>query len=1099
VVIVLIASLWMSSAYDADTIDVHIICHSHTDAGWYSNYDSYFGRVKNILDPLIPTLVKNKNYKFNWADTSFLARYYKETSADQRQKLHTLVDEGRFQFMGSGWVMNDESLSSYKNAFIQLETGISWIEETFGVRPRIGYQIDPFGNSPVTPSMLSILGYEGVVLSRIGTTLDWDLETSESSEFIWEGSELDNRNDGKPILAHHLVRSKYQPPVEFKFQAKGFPFWVHPRVMCSNKAELKKNYKKCIQLFWDEVVSPSLTGHRHNQVFSIWGEDFAFPVPEYSLGYIDDMMTLLRDHFEEVTGKKINVFYSTVNEYFDAVKNFNGGNITFPVYKGDFMPYVQLEDGNFDHWVGYYSSTPNLKQMIRNVFQRFRAVKLEVVIGKFIDSSSSSFTAKLKEIQEEVSIMMHHDAITSTSPDGTLIDYKNRIIRSESKIDQIENELLNVFTKSSSNVNSADKKSKLKGTTLVTIMNPIGYERNEIVNFTATKQYVEVYDSEGNNLKNAEVYIEYLAQYTPNSINTQINEYIVAFEVVVPPFSVSKFFYKEHSKLSDCNGKCVNISKVTKPNAGKVIKIENDHVEVTINPNEMISSYKDKWSGIDMKIPTKMYTYPSRRGQTTSGLYIFNPTHEANNRQIQLTQRYIQEGQLLTMVHSFYNLVGTTVHMVQSITINRSQNLAIKRSVRVTTKMLTAEFYEYTMRTDISQNFVEDETEIYVDNGAENQLRQYYTYEQAVVANMTNKNYLSYIGLNGYGSIYGTAFKSANDVYFGFVNSNSILVHSLNRTLYEIMLMRNTEYYDDKGITSPLQDKNMETFDQILYTVRGNKEFHHVQKALSTILNDKLQVKVTSKTFDDKMDTRTITLIDDVGISAGFGDIDLIDVDIDQSGKFINWKIRNVMPFNVTLHPNFKIEREGKSGIQLNTRSAFKANETLPVPLEGKKDPYSDIRDLFTQEMEFANYNDTSHTTRIYGFVDVYTPLSNFGKSGQKHSYEMQTLNSLQSYKQNDGSETAPIIIPVGPEIPTGSPKEPEDVEGGNNAGDDGKPDTDLKPIPGYPKPKSSDPKPPKKPFEIDTNPADLNSAYDPNAPSINGTSNNCGGDGIPM
>ena len=244
--ILMVLFFGLSKGHDPDTVEVHIICHSHTDAGWYNTYDAYFNsKVKSILSHTVEALSKHKHLKFNWADTSFLAKWWREVaSSSEKKKLKELVKNGQWQFMGGGWVMHDESLSLYKNAMIQVQTGIEFLEETFGVRPKIGFQVDPFGNSPVTPSLLSTLGYEGIVLSRIGTTLDWDLENSENEEFIWEAAELDDRKDGQPILAHHLVRSEYQAPVEFKFQRPGFPFWVHPRVMCSNKSELKKNYKQ---------------------------------------------------------------------------------------------------------------------------------------------------------------------------------------------------------------------------------------------------------------------------------------------------------------------------------------------------------------------------------------------------------------------------------------------------------------------------------------------------------------------------------------------------------------------------------------------------------------------------------------------------------------------------------------------------------------------------------------------------------------------------------------------------------------------------------------------------------------------------------------
>ena len=79
----------------------------------------------------------------------------------------------------------------------------------------------------------------------------------------------------------------------------------------------------------------------------------------------------------------------------------------------------------------------------------------------------------------------------------------------------------------------------------------------------------------------------------------------------------------------------------------------------------------------------------------------------------------------------------------------------------------------------------------------------------------------------------------------------------------------------------------METFDQILFTVRGIKEFDHVQKLLSATINEKLQVRKTNKNWEENMDISNIALISDSGISAGFGEIDLIDISIEHSNLLL--------------------------------------------------------------------------------------------------------------------------------------------------------------------------------------------------------------------
>jgi hypothetical protein len=56
------------------------------------------------------------------------------------------------------------------------------------------------------------------------------------------------------------------------------------------------------------------------------------------------------------------------------------------------------------------------------------------------------------------------------------------------------------------------------------------------------------------------------------------------------------------------------------------------------------------------------------------------------------------------------------------------------------------------------------------------------------------------------------------------------------------MLVRNTNYYDDKGITSPLIDNNIETFDQIMFLASDITEFHEIKNAASAYINEQIFV-----------------------------------------------------------------------------------------------------------------------------------------------------------------------------------------------------------------------------------------------------------------
>jgi len=420
---------------------------------------------------------------------------------------------------------------------------------------------------------------------------------------------------------------------------------------------------------------------------------------------------------------------------------------------------VQWEGGNYDHWVGYYSSTPVLKQMIRSLFQRLRTLKIQFVASVIINANATMIQHDIKKIQQEASIMMHHDAITSTSPSRTLLDYMTRIRSTETKIDKLENNLLNTFIESKGGSNSHSQNGILDGSKLVTIFNPMGYERTEMLNFTTTSKYTQVYDSDGFPVQ-AEIFTEYLAQYTfRKNKNDNLKVYTVVFEAKTPPFSMSKYFYKTVSSPSMCDNNCatrIDAEIIEEKDVDQIL--ENESVKIVVRPSEMISSFKDKTNNLEVDIPTQMYTYPGTSGQTLSGLYIFNPKHRASYRQLHIENRYLQKGKLQTVLHTFYRVGGTSLSMCQSITINSSKNDLLKRTVRVTTKTGTLEYFEFVMRTDISSKFDDNHTEIFVDNGAQSEKKQFYSLSEATRFNISDNDEVKYNGLNGYASIAGTAF-----------------------------------------------------------------------------------------------------------------------------------------------------------------------------------------------------------------------------------------------------------------------------------------------------------------------------------------------------
>ena len=188
-------------------VNIFAVPHSHNDAGWLKTYDEYYDEMtKPILDHVTNLLINGPTRKFNWADISFFHKWWNEQTPEYQEKVRNIIDEERFVFIGAGWVMNDEALVNYKQMTLQMRLTLDWLNSTFGVRPTFGWQIDPFGLSSVTISVLYKLGYEGVVGNRISQYLKNQLAEKYGFNFYWKGHQVTRDPQESTILAHILQK-----------------------------------------------------------------------------------------------------------------------------------------------------------------------------------------------------------------------------------------------------------------------------------------------------------------------------------------------------------------------------------------------------------------------------------------------------------------------------------------------------------------------------------------------------------------------------------------------------------------------------------------------------------------------------------------------------------------------------------------------------------------------------------------------------------------------------------------------------------------------------------------------------------------------------
>lgn len=84
-------------------ITVHLIAHSHMDAGWHKTPDEYFtGQLnenahaasKVVFDAVLDEVVKDPRRRFCIADIKFLTMWYKNIDEQKKKMFKELVKSG---------------------------------------------------------------------------------------------------------------------------------------------------------------------------------------------------------------------------------------------------------------------------------------------------------------------------------------------------------------------------------------------------------------------------------------------------------------------------------------------------------------------------------------------------------------------------------------------------------------------------------------------------------------------------------------------------------------------------------------------------------------------------------------------------------------------------------------------------------------------------------------------------------------------------------------------------------------------------------------------------------------------------------------------
>ncbi|XP_062548691.1 lysosomal alpha-mannosidase-like isoform X3 [Armigeres subalbatus] len=400
-----------------DMLNVHLVPHTHDDVGWLKTLDQYYygsrtsiqkAGVQYILDSVIQSLLKDPSRRFIYVESAFFFKWWTEQTPELQDQVRELVNQGRLEFIGGAWSMNDEATTHYQSIIDQFTWGLRRLNDTFGEcgRPRIGWQIDPFGHSREQASIFAQMGFDGYFFGRLDYEDKKERLAKKNPEMIWKSSA--NLEDSDMFTG--VLYNLYQPPPGFCFDilCPDEPFIDSP-YSAENNVETK------VQKFL-YYVELQAKHYRTNNVILTMGGDFTYMDANVSFKNLDKLIRYT--NAKQATGSNVNVFYSTPSCYLKALHD---ADITWPTKTDDFFPYASDPHA---FWTGYFTSRPTVKRFER-VGNHFLQVCKQ--LSALAPSKENHFTPHLNVLREAMGVMQHHDAVTGTEKQHVANDYSRML------------------------------------------------------------------------------------------------------------------------------------------------------------------------------------------------------------------------------------------------------------------------------------------------------------------------------------------------------------------------------------------------------------------------------------------------------------------------------------------------------------------------------------------------------------------------------------------------------------------------------------------------------------------------------------------------
>ncbi|KAL0483218.1 alpha-mannosidase [Acrasis kona] len=621
---VLVAGATASLFNSSPSLEVFVLAHSHIDQGWLKTVGEYRDETLGIISSVVDAIKDQKHRKYVWGDTLYFKDWFEVQNAEKQQIVKELINTGRFEILGGGWIQNDEACPSTQAIINQMTVGHDYLLNRFNIRPRVAWQIDPFGHEGRNPKLYADMGFDAMVINRVHHKIKAQMKVEQSLEFIWKpnssGASSSSRNESDGIMTH-VLHTHYSAPQGFDFENPG----VQP-VVAGNVADRANDYVN--------EMKKRATHYRTNHLLVPFGDDFKFKDANRQFQSMDTLIEYINSN-----NMGVNIRYATASEYFDSLFAYQKEKkIDFPVVKHDFVPYADNEDS---YWTGYYASLPNMKKRIREAENALQHAENAFALSKLyaLQSTPSSMIEwqsiwrRLQVSREDIALVNHHDGITGTCRNHVYQDYMSRLSNAIAAVKTVERQLL--ASSMSSNRDDAsvrldDANGVIEVDTDLIVNNAEGHARTQLVTLRIHKPNAIVEDITTNQPVQSII--------TPNILGadrrlansgSESNFYILQFFVEMDPLSIKKYHvrFQQDSQATAaantilyCSSSCDIVRDgMTVKSSLSEVQIKNEMYTLKVNVDGSIESIRHgdqlhEWN-------SQFLEYKTQR----SGSYIFRP------------------------------------------------------------------------------------------------------------------------------------------------------------------------------------------------------------------------------------------------------------------------------------------------------------------------------------------------------------------------------------------------------------------------------------------------------------------------------------------